>query len=290
MGKGIGDGVSVVAMIGTGVMGAPMARNLAEAGFELRVWNRTADKARGLAGERIAAFDTVQEAVSGADAVITMLSDGAAVLEAVQEAVPSFGEATWIQASTVGIQATERLMNLAAEYGVTFVDVPVLGTKQPAERGQLTVLASGPEEAKQRCQGIFVAIGSKTVWLGAAGAGTRMKLVVNSWLVGLVTSLAASINLAQGIDVDPQQFLEVIDGSGINAPYAQLKGKAMVQGSLEPSFALSMARKDVGLVLEAAEQAGLEAHLALAVARIMDRAIEAGHGDEDLAAVYYGAR
>jgi 3-hydroxyisobutyrate dehydrogenase len=131
-------------------------------------------------------------------------------------------------------------------------------------------------------------IGSRIEWLGPAGAGTRMKLVVNNWLVGLVAALAESIALAEGLEVDPLRFLDVLDGSAVNTPYAQLKGKAIAAGNFEPSFALKMARKDVGLVLDAARRAGLELEVARAVAQLMDRAIEHGHGDEDLAATYHG--
>ena len=282
--------MTVVAVIGTGVMGAPMARNLGAAGLDVRAWNRTAEKARVLAGERVIDCDTVPEAVGDADAVITMLSDGEAVTAAVADALPAFGEAIWIQASTVGIDATERLSQLAADHGITFVDAPVLGTKQPAEQGQLVVLASGPDEVRARCEPIFAAVGSRIEWLGAAGAGTRMKLVVNNWLVGVVAALAESIALARGLDVDPQRFLGVIDGSPVNTPYAQLKGRAMIEGDFAPSFALSLARKDVGLVLDAARRAGIEPEIASAVARMMDHAIDRGHGDEDLAATYLGVR
>jgi 3-hydroxyisobutyrate dehydrogenase len=284
--------MSAVAVIGTGVMGGPMARNLARAGFEVRVWNRTAQKAKELAEqeERIEAFDTVVEAVSGSDAVLTMVSDGAAVMAAVGDAIASFGDAVWIQTSTVGIVATERLMGLAAEHGVTFVDAPVLGTKQPAEEGKLVILASGPDAVRDRCDPIFDVIGSRTVWLGPAGAGTRMKLVVNAWLVGLVAALAEAIVLAEALEVDPYRFLQVLEGSAINPPYAQLKGKAMIERNFTPSFALSLARKDVGLVIEAAQKVGLEPRIARAVAEMFDLAIGRGHGDEDFAAAYYGAR
>src|ERR1700736_1747042 len=155
--------MAVVTVIGTGVMGAPMARNLARSEFEVRVWNRTSQKAKALAEEddRIEAFETVVDAVHGSDAVLTMLSDGSAVLAAVGDAISGFGDAVWIQTSTVGIDATQKLMALAAEHGVTFVDAPVLGTKQPAEEGKLVVLASGPDDARTLCDPIFDSIGSR---------------------------------------------------------------------------------------------------------------------------------
>ena len=128
----------IVAVLGTGTMGAPMARNLAEAGFEVRVWNRTIEKARAVEGAR--ACETAAEAADGADFLLTMLSDGDAVEEAVSGGVLD-GNAVWLQMSTVGLDATERLMKLADDSGTPFVDAPVVGTKQPAEKGELTILA-----------------------------------------------------------------------------------------------------------------------------------------------------
>jgi 3-hydroxyisobutyrate dehydrogenase len=200
------------------------------------------------------------------------------------------GDAVWAQMSTVGIEATERLQKLAADAGVAYVDAPVLGTKQPAEQGQLIVLASGPEGALARCQPVFEAVGSKTVQAGEAGAGTRLKLVVNTWLVALVEGLAETIALAQTIGVDPQLFLDTIDGGPMGPAYAQLKGKLMIERTFEPAFSLALARKDAKLVLDAAAAHGFEAPLVEAVVRQMDRAIELGHGDEDMAATYEASR
>lgn len=282
--------MSVVAVLGTGTMGAPIAGNLAKAGFEVRVWNRTPERGRALEDGQIRAAERVPDAIQGSDFVITMLADGAAVEAAVGDALDSFGEAFWLQMSTVGVVATERLAASAQSHGITFVDAPVLGTRQPAEQGELTVLASGPESARERCRPLFDVVGSRTFWLGPAGAGTRMKLVTNAWLVGLVAALAESIALAEGMELDPSVFLQIIDGAPIGAPYAQLKGEAMINREFTPSFALRLARKDVGLVLEAAERAGIDPVITRAVARQFDDAIEMGHGDEDIAAARYGVR
>jgi 3-hydroxyisobutyrate dehydrogenase len=261
-------------------MGAPMARNLAEAGFDVRVWNRTAEKARSIEGAE--AFESAAEAARGADFVITVLSDGDAVEESVRDV--DFGDATWLQMSTVGIEATERLIEIAA--GVPFVDAPVVGTKQPAEEGKLVVLASGPSDALERAQPVFDAVGAKTVALGEAGEGTRLKLVINAWLVILLQGLAESIAFAEAIDVDPQVFLDTIGGGPTGPPYAELKGKMMIAREFDPSFSLALARKDAALVLEAAERHGFDAPLVELVMRKMDEAIDAGHGDEDMAATF----
>src|SRR5581483_2336007 len=134
---------------------APMARNLVEAGFDVRAWNRTLEKAREVDGAR--ACETPAEAADGADFVLTMLADGDAVEETVRAL--DFGGAVWLQMSTVGIEATGRLMELAGD--TPFVDAPVVGTKQPAEKGELTVLASGPRDARERAQPVFDAVAAR---------------------------------------------------------------------------------------------------------------------------------
>jgi 3-hydroxyisobutyrate dehydrogenase len=273
----------VVAVLGTGTMGAPMAENLASAGIDVRVWNRTADKARSVEGA--AACDSAAAAADGADVVLTMLADGDAVSSAVADV--DFGSAIWLQMSTVGLAATERLMERAGS--VPFVDAPVVGTKQPAEKGELIVLASGPRDARAAVKPVFDAVAARVISLGSAGEGTRLKLVVNSWLVSMVGALAETIAFSEAIGTDPSRFLETIEGGPTGPAYAQLKGKMMVARKFDPAFSLALARKDAKLVLEAAERHGFDAALVELVARKMDEAIAAGHGDEDMAATFYAS-
>ncbi|MGI8749497.1 MAG: NAD(P)-dependent oxidoreductase [Thermoleophilaceae bacterium] len=279
-------------MLGTGTMGAPMARNLKAAGLDLRAFNRTKEKAEPLADEGIEVAGTPEDAVRGADVVITMLADGDAVTEAMEDggalaAMPD--GALWLQMSTVGIAATEALAALAQERSVPFVDAPVLGTKGPAEQGSLQVLASGPDDQRERCAQVFDAVGTSTRWLGEAGAGTRTKLVLNSWLLALTEGVAETVAFAEAIDVDPRVFLQTIEGGPLDCAYAQMKGGAMIERSFDPSFSLSLARKDAGLVLEAAERHDQPAPLVEVVARQMKKAEDAGHGGEDMAATYWAS-
>ena len=185
--------MATIAALGTGVMGAPMARNLARAGFDVRAYNRTRARAEPLAADGVTVHDEAAEAVRGADVVLTMLADGDAVGavmadEGVLDAMAD--DAVWIQASTVGVRAADELAELAAGRGIAYVDAPVSGTKQPAEEGKLTVLASGPEDVRERLAPLFDAVAARVVWLGEAGAGSRMKMVVNTWLLALVEGLA----------------------------------------------------------------------------------------------------
>jgi 3-hydroxyisobutyrate dehydrogenase len=267
-------------------MGAPMIRNLLSAGLSVRVWNRTREKAEALAKDGAEVAATPAEAASGADAVVTMLADGSAVEEAMNGGDGAFGAlggAPWIQMSTIGLAATERLKATAGEREALFVDAPVLGTREPAEQAQLVVLASGPDQARERCAPVFDAVGRKTMWVGEAGAGSRLKLVLNMWILSVVEGLGETIGLARALGVDPEGFFEAVEGGPLAMGYADVKGRAMIADEFPPSFALSLARKDAELVLEAA--ADLELPVARAVAEQLARAEEQGLGDEDMAAL-----
>lgn len=278
----------MIAILGTGTMGAPMARNLHAAGLEVRAWNRTPGATEPLAEDGIEVPGSAEEAVHGADLVLTVLSDGDAVTEVLEDggALAAMADAAvLVQMSTVGIAATEAVAALAEDRGIALVDAPVLGTKAPAEKGELIVLASGPPDAVERCRPVFEAVGSKTVELGDAGGGTRMKLVLNNWLLSLTAALAESVALAEQLDLDPSLFLDVIRDGPLGLPYADLKGKAMIKRSFDPSFAASLAAKDAGLVLEAAVRKELKLLLAQAAASRYRATTDAGHGDLDMAAV-----
>ena len=286
------NGDASVAVLGTGIMGAAMARNLLGAGIEVRAWNRSREKAEPLAESGATVARSPAEAAEGADFLLTMLSDAGTIADVVEDGVlPALSEGgVWLQMSTVGIEGTGRLGELAAGSGVAYVDAPVLGTKAPAEGGQLVVLASGPEEVRGRCEPVFEPMASKVLWLGPAGAGSRLKLVVNNWIVGLVGVLAETVALAEATGVDPRRFLEVIEGGPLGLPYAQAKGSMMIEGDFPTSFSLSLARKDAGLVLDVARASGLKMAVAEAVVARFDGAIASGHGEKDMSAVYLASK
>src|SRR6478735_3021436 len=181
-----------VAVLGTGIMGAPMARNLLKAGFQVRVWNRTPDKARVLAAEGADPAETPADAVREAAFVITMLTDTAAVLAVMEQAAESVPDgAVWLQTSMD--TDVERVTELAEDHGITFVNCPVLGTRETAKQGRLVVLASGPGDALDRAQPVFDAIGLKTVRLGPEGGVRRMKLVAGAWTVAIAETLRSQL-------------------------------------------------------------------------------------------------
>jgi 3-hydroxyisobutyrate dehydrogenase len=278
--------MSEVAVLGTGIMGAGMARSLARAGFEVAAWNRSPEKARPLIGDGIAVVEKPEDAVAGAAVVVTMLFDAASVAAVMADALQAMAEgAVWVQTSTVGIDGTAELAELARTHGVGFVDAPVLGTRQPAEEGKLTVLAAGPTELRAAVAPVFDAIGAKTVWVGEEpGAGHRLKLVANAWVLSVVTGTAQSIALAEGLGLDPQVFLDTIAGGAMDAPYVQLKGRAMIAGDYPPAFAVDGALKDSGLIADALRAVGADDRLMTAVNALFADAA-AGRAREDMAAV-----
>jgi 3-hydroxyisobutyrate dehydrogenase len=277
-----------VALLGAGsTMGLPMARHIARSGIELRAWNRTRDKAEPVADDGATICGTPGEAAEGAGVVLTMLADADAVVSSAREALPAVGEgAIWLQMSTIGEQGTDQCMELARAHDISFFDAPVLGTKQPAEEGKLVVLASGPDELRDRVQPIFDAVGSKTIWVGEAGTGTRLKIATNSWVLAVTEACAETIALAQGLGLDPELLFEAFDGGTLDLPYFRLKGKAILERKFDPSFRLKLAAKDADLVVQAARHHDLDLPLFATIRERMQEGA-AEHGDEDMAATWF---
>ncbi len=277
-----------VAVLGTGIMGAPIARNLRKAGFQVHAWNRTAGKAQELEPDDIRVFPSPSDAVRGADIIITMLKDGESVEEAMQAASPSLRPgAIWLQLSTVGIDAIVTLAAIAQRYELTLYDAPVQGTRQPAEQAQLIILASGPLNQREIVQPVFDAIGKRTLWVSEqTGASSRLKLALNSWAFALTHGLAESLSLAAGLGIDPRLVVDVVTGGPMDNGYFQMKAAAILADNYAASFSVANAVKDSRLVLDAAAFAGVSADGAQAGLNRFERALRAGHGDKDMAASY----
>ncbi len=277
-----------VTVLGAGLMGAGMAKSLARAGHDVTVWNRTPEKARRLCDEDgIKIVESLPEALGDADFILTMLFDAEAVTEVMSGALPSAPKhAVWVQTSTVGVAGAKRLAQLADEHELAYVDAPVLGTRQPAEQGELTVLAAGDEALRDRVAPVLDAIGSRTIWVGQQpGDGHRLKLVANSWVLSITGATAQSIGFADRLGVDPQLFLDVIAGGPLDCGYAQVKGKAMLAGDFTPSFGLDGATKDSDLILTAMCDARTDERLMRALRETFADVRDDGHAEDDMAAV-----
>ncbi|WP_430867194.1 NAD(P)-dependent oxidoreductase [Demequina aurantiaca] len=285
---------TTVAVLGTGIMGAAMARNLLRAGLEVRVWNRTPERALPLADDGATVALHAADAVAGADVVLTMLFDATAVREVMNDAGPAMRQgAVWMQSTTVGVDDVPELAALADRLGVTYVDAPVLGTRAPAEAGKLTILAACPIEIRPELAAVLGAVGSRTVWTGEDGASapsTKLKLVANSWVLAINNAAGEMVALAESLDVDPQQFLRLIEGGPLDSGYLRIKtGLIMDDALTPPSFSASAAGKDAQLIVAAASARGVRLDGAQASADRFARAVHAGHGGEDMAAAYFAS-
>ena len=283
-----------VTVLGTGIMGAAMARNLLKAGHEVHVWNRDPAKAVPLADAGAQVALSPAEAVRGADVVLTMLYDFAAVTDVIRQAAPGVRPGTaWVQSTTVGVHDAAALAELAAEVGLELVEAPVSGTREPAEAGQLLVIAAAPEALRERVAPVLDAIGSRTIWTGqdpAAGSATRLKLVVNSWVIAASNAAGEILALAEALDVDPRQFFDLVKGGGLDLPFLRTKAELILQERLEPaSFGVDTSLKDAHLILDAASEHGLRLDGAEAAAARLERVAAAGRSKQDLAAAYFAS-
>lgn len=277
-----------VAVIGLGIMGSAMARNVVAAGFPTTVWNRSPQVAAPLVELGATAAEGAEEAVRQADVVITMLPDAAAVTSvmidgSVLEAMAP--GALWAQMGTIGVQATVDLAATvqSARPDVLFVDAPVSGSKGPAEQAQLLILASGPDEAPVVVDPVFSAIGRKTQWVGPAGAGSRLKLVVNGWLAFLVEGAAETLALADRVGIGRDELTAALEGGPLASGLAMAKLAKMVSGHYDAEFPLAWALKDVDLCNDEAGQPPLP--VLAAISQQWHVAVDQGLGREDISAV-----
>jgi len=282
-----GDARAAVAVIGAGIMGSAMARNLVAAGLATRVWDRSAPATGPLAEAGAVVAESARDAVRGAGVVITMLPTADAVDSVIFDGgvAGAFDDGcVWVQMGTIGAPATLRMRDRLAALrpGVMFVDAPVSGSKGPAQQGHLLILASGPAGAAEVVRPVFDVLGRKTVWLGEAGKGSQMKLVVNAYMSILIEGVAETMELADRLGVGHQQLAEVIEGGPLDAPIAGAKFHKMDQRDFAAEFPLEWALKDVDLAIGAAR--GDTLPLLTALSGQWHTAVAAGHGRQDISA------
>ena len=281
----------LVAVIGTGTMGTAMTRRLLGAGMEVDVWSRHAASTVPLVAAGARAYDTAAGAAGRAGVVITMLPNADVTAEVmiggkVLDAMPP--QSVWVQMATVGAEATERLAAEARTRspGLTFVDAPVSGSRAPAEEGQLLILASGPTAAAALLEPVFAALGRATLWLGPAGAGSRMKLVLNTWLAFQVEGAAEVAALAAHLGVAAPGLMEALRGNPLASPYALGKLAKMVEQDDSADFSLDLALKDLDL---ATSEGGADVvPLAAAIARRWRGLVGNGWSGLDVSAARHG--
>jgi 3-hydroxyisobutyrate dehydrogenase len=280
----------VVAVLGLGAMGHAFAANLLKKGFATRVWNRTPSRGDDLVAAGAVRGQTPREAVQGADVVITMLSDAATSLEVYQGdngLLAGLKQGGIIaQMGTLGVEGTESLIALikAQRPDIVFFDAPVSGTKAPAEQAQIVVLASGDREKGAAIEPVFAAISKATKWLGEAGRASKMKLVVNAWLIAMMEGIAESTQLAEELGFTADDLWNVLEGGPLAAPYIKGKMEMFKSGDYTPQMQLTWALKDINLAIEAGSK--LELPVMKRISQTWQGAVDGGYGDKDLAVVY----
>jgi 3-hydroxyisobutyrate dehydrogenase-like beta-hydroxyacid dehydrogenase len=282
--------VERVAFCGLGIMGGPMAANLARAGYELSVYTRTHEKGEAFAAEHGArAARSPREAAEGASVVITMVPDAPEVEEVLlgeQGAVHGLAEgALAIDMSTIAPTAARAIGERLADDGIAFLEAPVSGSRPKAEDGTLTIMVGGRAEDFERAKPLFEAMGERIVHVGPQGHGQLAKLLTNTMGAVHAVALAESVLAAERAGLDPGAFLEVASGSAGNSTVLTLKGRPMFDRDFTPLFKLEHMLKDVRHCLEEAKAMGVELRLGSVVEPLFAKAAEASHAEDDFAAV-----
>jgi 3-hydroxyisobutyrate dehydrogenase len=277
-----------VAVLGIGAMGHAMATSMLRAGIPTIVWNRRPTATRDLAGLGAEVAETAADAARRAAVVVTMVTDTDAVISIARDqgmlAALAPG-AIWAQMATIGVAGIERVaaMVQAERPDVTLLDAPVSGSREPAEQGQLTIFASGPEAARPRVAGLFDALGQRTIWVGEVGAGSRLKLVNNTLVAFAAEAVANAAALARRLGLQTETVIQALAGSPLVSPWQAAKLQRIAKGDFSAQFTLSLALKDVRLALQAAGGDRLAALGCLA--EEWQQAVDAGLGGQDLTVV-----
>jgi 3-hydroxyisobutyrate dehydrogenase len=277
-----------VAVLGIGAMGHGMATSALRAGIPTIVWNRESGATRDLAGLGADVAQTAADAARRAAIVVTMVTNADAVVSIAREQgmlAALAPDAIWVQMSTIGVAGIDRVAAMVDQErpDVTLLDAPVSGSKDPAAQGQLTIFASGPDEARSRVTPLFDALGQRTVWVGALGTGTRLKMVNNTWLAFTSEAIASSVALARRLGLATETVIDALRGGPLVSPWQAAKLQRIVEEDFSPQFALSLALKDVHLALEAAHE-DLFAALGC-LADEWQQVVDEGLGDQDLTVV-----
>jgi 3-hydroxyisobutyrate dehydrogenase len=280
--------LEAVAILGTGTMGHGMAVSALRAGIPTVVWNRTAEPTRDLAELGADVADTAADAAQRAAIVVTMVTDTNAVVSIARDQgmlAALAPDAIWVQMSTIGVAGIEEVaaMVAAERRDITLIDAPVSGSKDPAEQGALTIFASGSDNARPRVAPLFDALGQRTIWVGTVGAGSRVKVVNNTWLAFGAEAIATSVALARQLGLEIDTVVDVLAGGPLVSPWQAAKLQRIAQGEFSAQFALSLALKDVRLALEAGGHDRFNAFACLA--EEWQQAVDQGLGDQDLTVV-----
>jgi 3-hydroxyisobutyrate dehydrogenase-like beta-hydroxyacid dehydrogenase len=280
-----------VGFLGLGIMGSRMAANLRRAGFELVVWNRTAEKARAWAAEHGAEVaESPREVAERCDRVVTMVVDGAQVesvllAEGAGAANEALDRSLFVDMSTIGPVAARRVASRLSDRGIGFLDAPVTGSSPKAEDGTLSIMVGGEPGDFERALPLFEAMGELIVHVGPLGTGQMVKLINNAVGATNAAVVAEALLLARRSGVDLDKLVAVMKAGAGASAMLELKERPMREHDYTTLFKLAHMLKDVRLCLQEAEAAGQGMTFAEQTAELLAEADSAGHGDEDFAAM-----
>ncbi|MCI1649470.1 NAD(P)-dependent oxidoreductase [Bifidobacterium tibiigranuli] len=276
-----------VTVLGTGIMGGGIAKTLAAAGFAVTAWNRTPAHAEPLREYGVKVESELADALAEADVILVVVYDAASVLDVLGRGIgAAFADAVWVQMATIGVEGAHHVAQLAEQQGAHLVETMMMGSKDQAESGALTLIAGGQRALFDQAGPVLDAISTKLVYCGeSVGSGSVVKLACNLWLACITSAACQSVELLKGEGVDPQLFLDVITGMTTDSPYAHLKGGKAIAGDFSAQFEVNALLKDLGLVGEVMAGSGFRTDLLERQQTLYDQVREQGHGHDDVSAV-----
>lgn len=278
-----------VGLIGLGVMGVPMAKNIAKAGIALTVFNRSPGPAKAFAGTSVRVARSVEEVFARCDSIVLMLKDDAAtdaVLARKEGAVGLAVEGrTLINTATLTPAYSGGLAEAVAAAGGVYIEAPVSGSLAPAEAGALLVMAAGPKAAVEAAEPIFSAIGKETIYCGAPPAAMRMKCASNFQLAGLMSGLAEAFNFARRTGLDPELFAQVVLGGPMACDFLRMKLPRALAGDYAPQASVANVAYSLDVALDDAARHGAATPLACLMRANCAAAMEMGFAEEDILAL-----
>ena len=280
-----------IGFIGLGIMGSRMAANLAKAGYDIVLYNRTPEKAEAVVQyDRAQWRDTPIEVAKESDILITMLASPEAVREM------ALGEngfldymrpaTIWVDSSTVNPSFTVEMAAESNRRKVEFVDAPVAGSLVPAEKGELIFLVGGKDAMVEKCVPLFEAMGKKYVHVGENGKGTSLKMVFNLLLGQAMYAFSEGMSLGQSLGISQETLLEVLMGSPVVAPFISGKRDKLESGNYEAEFPLRWMQKDLQLASRTAYEEGVPLPAVNVIKEIYQMARKQGYGEKDFSAIY----
>jgi 3-hydroxyisobutyrate dehydrogenase-like beta-hydroxyacid dehydrogenase len=272
-------------------MGTAVAERLLGAGYGVVVFNRTARKAEQLAEQGAEVAETPAELLEQADVVVTSLADDTALEAVAAEVVSAARPGTvLVDLSTVSPIASARVASLAEDASVEYLRAPVSGNPIVVRAGNLSFMVSGRRETLDRVEPVLLAIGPTIHYVGEGEQARVVKLAINLMIAGLAQLMSEALVLGEAAGVSRQSLLEVMGTSAVGAPFVKYKTEPLLRDDFSATFTTALMEKDIDLVLDAAEEAGLELPVASEMKTLLRAAVDAGYADDDLMALYLHLR